>query len=76
MQRIKKLTNLQLLNLATNVFWAIDSTMKRSCDGGLCYGWDWPTFGTLFPRKAKHWRNIVKECKSRNMTNQPFIRTR
>jgi hypothetical protein len=63
--RIQKLDNNSFLRLAIRNYFSIDRLMRLHCEGGLQYGWDFPTFAVLFTRKWKRSNRIKNEGRRR-----------
>lgn len=66
--RLQNLTDNALLLIAVRVFQVIDNLMSDPRDGYQPYGWDWPTFHMIYPRKYNAWRRLSTEAKRRGLS--------
>lgn len=74
MNRLHTLSNNSFVKVAGKVFARIDYTMSGPHMGYQPWGWDWPTFGVLYPRKREVWRKFQAEAIRRNVTTFPDMR--
>jgi hypothetical protein len=65
--RLAKFSDESLINLARRMIEACDKTMRLNAEGGLSFGWDWPTFSVLFPRKYRAMLKIKAEGRRRGL---------
>jgi hypothetical protein len=65
--KLSRMTNQQLIAYAKQFMQGMDKLMRRSCAGGLQYGWDMPTFGVLFPVERSRWHDICVEGRGRGL---------
>ena len=66
--KLATMDNSQFKTYARTFWIGVDKLMRRSCAGGLQYGWDMSTFGVLFPVERSKWRMICKEASHRGIT--------
>lgn len=71
MNRLELLSNEKLVQLAARVFCVIDALMDHPANGYQPYGWDWPTFGAIYPRKRAAWRRLAAEATRRGIKSYP-----
>jgi hypothetical protein len=70
MNRLQKLSTDSLVNVATRFLQSCHAMMRRYAAGSadaLKYGWDWSTFGVLYPRKRALWSKVCAEAKTRGL---------
>ena len=63
--RLQSLSNQSLLRLNLRIYFSIDRLMRESTEGGLQYGWDFPTFSVLFTRKWRAYNRLTDEGRLR-----------
>ena len=66
---LSKLTDDALIDLAVKTFEQCENMMVENCEGGLQYGWDWPTFRALFPDKWGEFNAIRGEGVKRGLAS-------
>lgn len=69
-ERIQRLSEENFIALGYRVFEQADRMMTDYASGSsdaLKFGWDWPTFSVLFPRKYRFWRKFLSEAERRGL---------
>lgn len=78
MNRLQKLSDLSFARISLRVYNAIEELMKpgEHTPGLFDQSWDWPTFGVLFPRKMRIWRQLRAESTRRGIKKILFTGTK
>ena len=63
--RVKRLSTRNLWKLTWRQFDRVDDLMTEGCEGGLTFGWDWPTAFVLHERWVKAYRRTRNELNRR-----------
>ena len=83
--RISKLSDDSLINLAIRSFQNIDNAMTRMGEasenpygygGALSFGWDMPTASVYFPRLTGRFYALKDACKARGLVSVKYDRSR
>lgn len=70
MADLTTLSNNELIALAHREFLECDQMMTDHCEGSpdaLKFGWDWPTFHSIFPEQYDKYTAIITEGRKRGL---------